>query len=469
MGTEIRKKGKPRKKADGFPGLRKDVGGIDVGSREMHVCGPRDEQHQPQLAVFDTTTVDILDCARWLKERNVVSVAMESTGVYWIPIFEILESQGLEVVLVDTRPLSRVPGRKTDVTDCEWIQNLHSCGLLQGCHRPSDAISELRSIVRMKVALVSDQADWQRRMQKCLDQMNVRVHHAVSDVRGTTGLAIIRAIVDGERDPKKLAELRDPRCRNSKEQIAAFLTGNWRQSHLFNLAQCLKMFDFVETEIKCYEREIERRLRELAPSGAEDKEVPPLPNQGKMKAMRTRGELGKREELYRMTGVDLTAIDGVGVETAEAFVSEYGIDLSKFATERQFIAHLQLAPRQAISGGKPLHKGKQKTKGTRLGRALRMAATGLRRSPTALGAYYRRIARTKGSNVAVFATARKIGTILFRLVRWGHAYVDEGQDAYEARFQAARFRSLTSTAAQFGMQLVPNPEPQLVERTGGLR
>lgn len=273
MGTEIRKKGKPRKNTEGFPGLRKNVAGIDVGSRKMHVCGPRDAQQQPQLAVFDTTTADILNCVGWLKERNIVAVAMESTGVYWIPIFEILESHGLEVVLVDTRPLSRVPGRKTDVTDCEWIQHLHSCGLLQGCHRPGDAISELRSIVRMKASLVSNQSDWQRRMQKCLDQMNVRVHHAVADVRGTTGLAIIRAIVDGERDPHKLAELRDPRCRNSKEQIAAFLTGNWRQSHLFNLSHGLKMFDFLETEIKSYDREIERRLRELAPAGAENIEV----------------------------------------------------------------------------------------------------------------------------------------------------------------------------------------------------
>jgi hypothetical protein len=320
----------------------------------------------------------------------------------------------------------------------------------------------------MKVALVSDQADWQRRMQKCLDQMNVRVHHAVADVRGTTGLAIIRAIVNGERDPQKLADLRDPRCHNSKEQIAAFLTGNWREAHLFNLARCLKMFDFLEEQISDYEREIERRLRELAPPGAEEKEVPPLPNKGRMKAMRTRGQLVKRQELYRMTGVDLTAIDGVGVETAEAVVSEYGIDLSKFATEKQFVAHLQLAPRQAISGGKPLHKGKQRTKGTRAGRALRMAAVSLRRSPSALGAYFRRVSRNSGANVAVFATARKIATILLRLLRWGQAYVDEGQEAYEARFQAARLRSLASTAAQFGMQLVPNPAPQPTESIGGL-
>jgi hypothetical protein len=274
-------------------------------------------------------------------------------------------------------------------------------------------------------------------------------------VTGTTGLGIIRAIVAGERDPMKLAELRDPRCHNSKEQIAEHLTGNWRPAHLFNLAHCLKMYDFLNTELDGYEREIELRLRNLTLPGSEDKKAPPLPNKERMKAMKRRDQLNKRTELFRMVGADLTAIDGVGVETAEAIVSEYGIDLSKFATENQFIAHLQLAPRQAVSGGKPIKKRRRKNTGTRAGRALRMSATGLRQSSTALGAYYRRISRSKGPDVAVFATARKIGTLVYRLLRWGQPYVDEGQKAYEARFQAARLRSLANTAEQFGMQLTP--------------
>jgi transposase len=458
MGTIIRKKDPARRGTEGFLTIRSNVAGIDIGSRQMHVCGPADENGQGRLAVFDTTTVDIQACAKWLRELGVGSVAMESTGVYWIPVLELLESGGLEVLLVDTRPLSRVPGRKTDVTDCEWIQSLHSCGLLQSCYRPSDAISELRSIVRMKATLVANQCDWQRRMQKCLDQMNVRVHHAVSDVSGTTGLAIIGAIVAGERDPKKLAELRDPRCRNSKEQIAEYLSGHWRQAHLFNLANCLKMYEFLSAEIERYEGEIKRRLKELTPPDSQGKTAPPLPNKERMKGIKKRGQEDKRQELFRMVGADLTTIDGVGVETAEAIVSEYGIDLSKFAHEKQFLAHLQLAPRQAISGGKPIKKAKRKTTGTRAGRALRMAATGLRHSATALGAYYRRISRSKGANVAVFATARKIGTLIYRLLRWGQVYVDEGQHAYEARFQAARLRSFLATADQLGMQVVPKPE-----------
>ena len=288
--------------------------------------------------------------------------------------------------------------------------------------------------------------------------MNVRVHHAVSDVSGTTGMAIIRAIVAGERDPMKLADLRDPRCRNSKEQIAEYLTGHWRQAHLFNLANSLKMYEFLTAEIESYEREIKQRLKELTPPDSKDKKAPPLPNKEKMKGIKKRDQEEKRQELFRMAGADLTTIDGVGVETAEAIVSEYGTDLSKFANEKQFIAHIQLAPRQAISGGKPIKKAKQKTKGTRVGRALRMAATALRKSASALGAYYRRVSRSKGANVAVFATARKIGTLIYRLLRWGQAYVDEGQQAYEARFQATRLRSLKATADQFGLQLLPKPE-----------
>ena len=458
MGEDIRKKGRPKAGTKGFPAMRPNVAGIDIGSRRMHVCGPSDENGEEQLAVFETTTADIQACAKWLRERGIVSVAMESTGVYWIPPFEILESSGFEVLLVDTRPLSRVPGRKSDVTDCEWIQSLHSCGLLQGCYRPSDDISELRSIVRMKSNLVSEQSDWQRRMQKCLDQMNVRVHHAVADVTGTTGMAIIRAIVNGERDPKKLSDLRDPHCHKSKEQIAAHLSGNWRGAHLFNLGKCLRLFDVLTAEIDSYEREIERRLRELSPAGSEEKKAPPLPNKDKMRAIKRRGEEAKREELFRMAGVDLTTIDGVGVETAEAVVSEYGIDLSKFATEKQFIQHLQLAPQRPVSGGKQLKKGRRRTTGTRVGRALRMAATGVRNSPSALGAYYRRMSRTKDASVAVFATARKIGTFIYRLLRWGQPYIDEGQKAYEARYQAARVRAMAAAAAQMGMQLVPKTE-----------
>ena len=441
----------------GLARLRWNVAGIDIGARKMQVCAPVSEQAR-EVRTYETTTEEILNCACWLKQVAVESVAMESTGVYWIPVLEMLESCGMETLLVDTRPLSRVPGRKTDVNDCQWIQTLHSHGLLQGSFRPSEEISQLRILVRQKAVLVSEQADWTRRMHKSLDQMNVRVHHAVSDLQGTTGMAIIRAIVGGERDPKKLAGLRDPRCRNSQERIAALLTGHWREDHLFNLKQSLEVYDCLGQRIADYEEEIQKRMKGLAAPGSAEKKVPPLPQPERMKAIKRRGQQDRRQALFEMAGVDLTTIGGIGVETAEVILSEYGVDLSKFETEKEFVSHLQLAPHQNITGGKPRKKGRRKTKGTRAGKALRSAALGQSRSATALGAYYRRLALRKESDVAVFATARKLATHVYRLLRWGQAYVDIGQKAYEALYDAGRLRRLKSTAAQFGYQLVQKTE-----------
>lgn len=442
-----------------LPAIQVNVAGIDIGSREMYVCGPVQEDGRREIRVFATTTRQIQACARWLRECNVRSVAMESTGVYWIPVLEILEANGFETLLVDTRPLSRVPGRKTDVKDCEWIQTLHSHGLLQGSFHPKEAISELRTVVRQKSVLVGEQADWVRRMHKCLDQMNVRVHHAVKDTQGTTGMLIIRAIVNGERDPKQLAQHRDPRCHKSKEQIAEFLTGHWRSDHLFNLQESLKVYDTINQRIQAYEQEIQRRMEELTPAGRQTAEAPPLKNPEKRKAMKRRGQEPKRQALYRMVGADLTTIDGVGVETAEVIISEYGIDISKFPSEGEFVSHIQLAPHRPVSGGKVLKKKASKPKGTRTGEALRRAAVAVRNSRSALGASYRRMARRKDGSIAVFVTARKIAKLVYRMLRWGQEYVDIGQEAYNQQYEAARLRSLISTAAQMGYKLTKEGSP----------
>jgi transposase len=434
--------------------MRQNVAGIDIGSREMYVCGPVQVDGMREIRAFATTTEQIQACLSWLKQNKVESVAMESTGVYWIPVLEILESGGLEVVLVDTRPLSRVPGRKTDVEDCQWIQTLHSHGLLKASYRPGDEVSQLRTIVRQKAALVKEQGDWVRRMHKYLDQMNVRVHHAVSDLQGVTGMAILRKIVEGERDPKKLASLRDPGCKHTEEEIAALLTGNWRSDHLFNLEQSLLMYDAVGERIRAHEQEVQQRLQRLTPAGRKETQAPPPVNRNKRKILRQRGQEEKRQELFRMAGVDLTAIDGIGVETAEVILSEYGADMSKFPGEKEFVSHLQLVPYRPVSGGKVLKKRPRPRKGTRSAEALRMAATTLRRSRSALGAYYRRIARLKDGSIAVFATARKLGTLVYRMLRWGQNYVDIGQQAYEQRYEAVRLRSVTSTAAQLGYKLL---------------
>ena len=441
---------------EGLPVIRANVAGIDLGSTEHWVCASRVDGSGREVEKFGATTPELERMAEWLKARRVESVAMESTGVYWIAPHEVLERRGLEVVLVNTRELARVPGRKkTDRVDCKWIQRLHGCGLLMGSFRPAEQVCMLRTLVRDKGNLVAEAGDWVRRMQKSLDQMNVRVHRAVSDIDGATGMAILRAIVKGERDARQLAKLRDRRCQKSEEEIAEQLSGHWREDHLFSLQQALQMYDAVQERIADYEREILRKLAEMEREECRGQEPPKSNQPQKAKAIRKRGEESLRQALYRMSGVDLTAIDAIGVRTVEVVLSEYGADLSRFATEKQFVSHVTLAPRQAVSGGKPVKKKKRGSASTRVAAALRMAALSLRHSQTALGAYYRQIARRIGGDVAVFATARKLATLIYRLLRWGQPYVDEGAEAYEKRYQEGRVKRLTVMARDLGFQLTP--------------
>lgn len=443
---------------EGLPVVRPNVAGIDLGSTNHWVCAPKRDGAGREVEQFGATTPELEKMVEWLKERNVESVAMESTGVYWIPPHEILERHGLEVVLVNTRELARVPGRKkTDRVDCKWIQRLHSCGLLTGSFRPNEQVCMLRTLVRDKGTLVAEMGDRLRRMQKSLDQMNVRVHRAVSDIDGVTGLAIMRAIVSGERDARKLAKLRDPRCRKSEEEIAEQLSGHWRADHLFSLQQALKMYDAIQQRISDYEQEILRKLAEMEREECRGQQAPNLKNPEKAKAIKKRGQDPMRQALYRISGVDLTGIDAIGVETVQAVLSEYGPDLSRFPTEKQFVQHVTLAPHRPTSGGKPVKKKKRGSASTRVAGALRMAALSLRHSETALGAYYRQIARRTGADVAVFASARKLATLIYRLLRWGQPYMDEGAAAYEKRYQEARLKSLTAKAKQLGYQLTPEP------------
>lgn len=438
--------------------VQPNVAGIDLGSEVHWVCAPKIDRTGRDVERFGGTTPELERVVAWLKERGVESVAMESTGVYWIAPHEVLERHGLKVLLVNTRELARVPGRKkTDRVDCKWIQRLHSCGLLTGSFRPPEQVCMLRTLVRDKANLVAEAGDWMRRMQKSLEQMNVRVHRAVSDIDGVTGMAIVRAIVKGERDPRKLAKLRDRRCRKSEEQIAEQLTGHWREDHLFSLEQSLKMYDVVQERMADYEREILRKLAEMERQECKGQQPPDLNSDEKAKAIQKRGQEPMRDALYRVMGVDLTAIDAIGVETVQVMMSEYGADLSKFPSEKHFVSHIGLVPRKGISGGKPVKRKQSKTS-TRVASALRMAALSLRHSQTALGAYYRQIARRIGGDVAVFATARKLATLIFRLLRWGQPYVDQGAAAYEKRYQQSRIQRLIRTAQQLGLQVVVSPE-----------
>ena len=441
---------------EGCPVLRGNVAGIDVGSEEHWVCAPARTGRGREVAVFAATTPGVKQLAAWLKDRRVTSVALESTGVYWIVPHEMLEADGFDVVLVDTRWLGRVPGRKkTDRRDCEWIQRLHSCGLLRGAYRPVEQVCMLRTLVRDKGTLIAERGDWVRRMQKSLDQMNVRVHRAVADVDGVTGMAILRAIVAGERDPHQLAALRDHRCRKSEAQIAEQLAGHWRADHLFSLRQALTMYDALSDTIAAYEREILRYLETMTSVDHRDDQAPPPTSPTKAQAIKSRGEDPLRHALYRMSGVDLTTIDALGVETVSIVLSEYGPNLSQFPTEQQFVSHVGLAPHTPTSGGKVVKKKKKPgSASARVGAALRMASTSLRHSQTALGAYYRQVARRAGADVAVFATARKLAQYIYRLLRWGQPYVDDGAAAYDKRYQLARAKRLAATAKDLGYRLI---------------
>jgi len=449
-------KGKKHKKpVRSLKTIQPDAAGIDLGSREHWVAGPPLKDDTPNVERFGTTTPELLRLANWLKEQGVKTVAMESTGVYWIPLFEILDSRGFEVILANARQVSHVPGRKTDMLDCQWLQLLHACGLLRGSFRPSDDICRLRALIRERNTMIDQRSDWVRRIQKSLDQMNVCVHHAVSDITGVTGMAMIRAIVNGERDPRTLAQMRDRRCQKSEEQIANELTGNWRAQHLFNLRQALKMYDQFCEVVAEYDAEILAYIKSLQPGVDDDGSLPPPASKSKARNIAKKAQEPMRQALYQLTGFDLTTIDGIGVDTAAEVISELGADFSSFPDEAHFVSYLRLAPNLSISAGKKVPSKLKGTTTSRVAAALRMSALAVRNSKTALGAFYRRISRRKGASVAVFATARKLAQIIYRLVCHGQAYINIGAKAYEAQFNNRRIKYYTKALKDLGYKVKP--------------
>ena len=449
------KQGRSRQAAHRLRVIREKVAGIDLGSREHWVCCPPRAGQQPQVRTFGTTTPQLEKLWEWLEAERIESVAMEATGIYWIPLYELLESRGIEVVLVNARQLSHVPGRKTDMLDCQWLQLLHSCGLLRGSFRPVESICQLRALQRERANMVAEATRAVQRMQKALDQMNVQVHRALTNLTGKTGLAMVRAIVEGERDPHRLAALRDRRCRKSEAEIAEYLTGSWRDEHLFNLKMAFQLYQKVQDILLAYDQKILSLLGELQAPERAELDLAPHPNPAKERALKRRREQSLRTALWRFAGFDLTRIDGISAGAAQVVLSEVGLDLQGFPTEKHFVSWLRLSPRTAFSAGKPLPKKNKGTGATRVAGILRMAALSLSRSSSALGAYFRRIARRKGGATAVFATARKLATLLYRMLRFGQNYVDEGARAYEQRFRQQRLSSITSMAGQMGYQLVP--------------
>lgn len=424
-----------------------NAAGIDIGGSSHFVAVPPDRDDEP-VREFRAFTADLMLLADWLRACGVDTVAMESTGVYWIPLFELLSTRGFEVLLVNARHVKNVSGRKSDVLDCQWLQQLHSYGLLHGAFRPSDGVCALRAFMRQRHALLRTQARSVQHMQKALVQMNLQLTSVIADVVGATGQAIVRAIVGGERDPWKLAALRNCRIKASETDIALALQGNWRHEHLFALRQALAAFDFCGQQLTELDAQIEAQLGRLHISDE-------LPAKGRRRSIaRNAPKFDLRTRLFQMCGVDLTRVDGIDVTTALAVVSETGADLSRFRTSKHFASWLRLSPGTKISGGKTL-SGRTLPSANRAAQALRLAAAALRTSQSALGAYYRRLCARMDRAKAVTAAAHKLARLIYAMLTRGEEYADQGQAYYEERYRQRVVANLSRRAQQLGLRLVP--------------
>lgn len=428
-----------------------NAAGIDVGSRELWVAVPADRETKP-IRMFGTFTADLNELADWLSQCGVTTVAMESTGVYWIPVFQILEKRGLDVLLVNARQTKNVAGRKSDWTDCQWIQHLHSLGMLAGSFRPADDICVWRSYQRHRDNLVQQASMQIQLMHKALTQMNIQLHHVISDVTGVTGLAILDAILAGERDCLKLAALRDPHIRSSRDRIAKALEGDYRAEHLFVLGQALQAYRFCLAQIAECDRQIEALLMEF-----EKKTDAVLGKKGKRRSTGHQPRFNAHEYLYGITGVDLTAIDGVDATTVMTILPETGLDMSKWPTEKHFCSWLGLSPNHQISGGKILDR-KTRRVVNRATQAFRLAAQSLKGNKSALGAYFRRMKARLGAPDAITATAHKIAKIFYRTLRYGQGYVDIGQNYYEEKYRQRVLQNLKKRAKELGYELMTSQQ-----------
>lgn len=424
-----------------------DAAGIDIGAEEHWTAVPPGRNTEGQdVRRFGAFTGELCALADWLKQCGIQTVAMESTGVYWIPLYELLVERGFEVLLVDARQAKNVPGRKTDVLDCQWLQELHTYGLLRGAFRPVDQVCILRSYLRQRSMLVSYASHHIQHMQKALEQMNLKLSHVVSDITGLTGMGIIKAILSGERDPVKLAKLRDPRCKSSEATVARALEGHYREEHLFTLQQAVELVEFYQQQMTACDRQIEACLQQFEEKSSE------TPVTTRRRKRRRGIAFDARSYLYRMTGIDLTQIDSIEGNTALTVISEIGLDMSRWPTEKHFGSWLGLAPGSKVSGGKRL-SGRTKPSANRAAAALRLAAQSLNQSQSALGAYFRRLKARLGAPKALTAAAYKLARIVYRMLKYGAGYVDQGEAVYEERYRDRLLRNLKRRAAELGFQL----------------
>lgn len=446
---------------EGLPVVNPQAAGADIGADSIYICIPGPDQTQI-VRTFGVYTADLHAIADWLVAHGIQTIAMESTGVYWIPLFEVLEARGIHCCLISGNLARRLPARhKTDVLDCQWIQTLHSLGLLTESFRPDADLIALRSLLRHRAQLIEHRSPHVLHMQKALMHMNIRLDQAVSDLTGDTGLRIIRAIVAGERDPHKLAALRHPQCKKSTAEIAQALSGTWREEHLFVLKQSLELYDFYTSQIEACDAEIERTYSAIRPDwpdpAPDDRDpLPPNKRGSRSKNLSKNASVQVRRHLRRITGIDLTAVDGLSLDLAQKIISEIGTDMGKFPTVKHFTSWLKLCPNNQITGGKIIRSTTGKSH-NRARQAFLQAAASMARSNSAFGAFYRRLRARIGPAQAQVATAHKIARVVYHLLKFKVEYQQMSAQEYERQFREQEIRHLQRKAARLGFTLSPQP------------
>lgn len=432
-----------------------NAAGIDIGNAAHYVAVPPDRDMQP-VRRFECFTQDLEAMADWLKQCGIVTVAMQSTGVYWLPVYEILVQRGFEVFLVNARHTKNLPGRKSDVQECQWLMKLHTYGLLNNSFRPGEEICVLRTYWRQRDEHVKAASAVIQRMQKVLTEMNVQIANVISDISGLTGMAILDAILEGERDRYKLADLADPRVKAGKEEIAKSLEGNWRPELLFVLRQQRDLYREYQKRIRECDEAIQAHMKTL-----EDKAAPGSRPEDPKRGKRAGGNaphFDLRSELYRVSGVDLTRIDGINIMIAQTIIAEVGLDMNKWPTEAHFASWLGLCPDNKITGGKVYHRGTRHVE-NRAATAFRMAATSLWRSKTYLGAKFKRLRTQLGAPKAITATAHHLARLVYRMLKYGVEYVDKGMEFYQQRYQQQQIKWIEKKASDLGLTITLTPTP----------
>ncbi|MEM7534331.1 MAG: IS110 family transposase [Chloroflexota bacterium] len=454
------KKKKQTKKVemDVLSQINPNAAGLDIGSQETYACVPEGRSEE-SVRSFGTCTPDINEMRDWLLECDITTVALESTGIYWIATFEILEAAGIEVYLVNAQATKNVSGRKTDVLDCQWIQQLHTYGLLQASFRPSADIGQLRSYVRHRGNLIQQVSKQIQLMQKALNLMNLKLTSVIKDITGVTGMQIIRSILDGERDALTLAKFRDPRCKSTEEEIAKALAGNYQDEHLFALKQAVEAYDFYLKQLADCDHQLVQVYAAFEPQV--DINEHPLPETDSRK-QGNQPDFDLRTFLYCISGVDLTTIDGIDVLIAQTVISEVGIDMTKWKSDKHFASWLGTAPNNKESAGKIISRHTKKTK-NRANTALRLAAQSVARSQSALGAFYRRIRAKHGKPVAITATANKLARIVYRMLKDKVPYRDPGLDTYNEQQRSRELARLNRLARKLGVTIVSDEQNDAAE------